>query len=74
MLLKNLIKEYSKRKEKFYFWTCTNSKEVKKNYIFFAIKGNKLNGEKFIKDAIKKGASVIICSKNVNLKIKNYYN
>ena len=49
MLLKNLIKDIPKIKKYFYFWTFTNSKEVKKNYIFFAIKGNKFNGEKFIK-------------------------
>ena len=71
MLLKNLIKNISKDKEKYNIsGLSTNSKEVKKNYIFFAIKGNKLNGEKFIKEAINKGASVIICSKNVKLKIK----
>ena len=45
-----------------------NSKNVKKNYIFFAIKGNKSNGEKFIKEAIEKGASVIVCSKNCKVK------
>ena len=47
-------------------------KLAKKNYIFFAIKGKKKNGENFIKQAIKKGASVIICSNNVNSKIKIY--
>ena len=47
--------------------------EVKKNYIFFAIKGNKINGEKFIQDAVKKGASVIICSKQCKYKNKNVY-
>ena len=43
----------------------TNSKEVKKNYIFFAIKGNKDKCEDFIDDAIDRGASVIVCSKVV---------
>ena len=36
----------------------------KKGYIFFAIKGNNLNGENFINEAIKNGASVIISSKD----------
>ena len=72
MLFKNLIKNISKDKEKIAISGLTiNSKEVKKNYIFFAIKGNKFNGELFIKSAIKKGASVIICSKNCKFKNKN---
>ena len=41
-----------------------NSKQIKKGFIFLAIKGNKLNGEKYIKEAIKNGAIAIICSKN----------
>ena len=45
-----------------------NSKKVKKGYIFFAIKGNKLSGENYIKDAVKKGACLIICSKNYSTK------
>ena len=72
MLLKNLIKNISADKRNIYIsGLASNSKEVKKNYIFFAIKGNKINGEKFIKDAIKKGASVIICSKQCKFKNKN---
>ena len=38
----------------------------KKKLHLFAIRGNKLNGENFIKEAINKGASVIISQKNVN--------
>ena len=37
-----------------------NSKCVKKNHIFFALKGNNIDGNKFIKDAIKKGSKIII--------------
>ena len=70
MLLKNLIKNIPKNKNIIISGLSTNSKEIKKNFIFFAIKGNKLNGEKFIKDAIKKGASVIVCSKTCKFKIK----
>ncbi len=72
MLLKNLIKDIPKEKENVIVSGISiNSKEVKKNYIFFAIKGNQTNGENFIKSAIKKGASVIICSKNCKIKIPN---
>ena len=72
MLLKNLIKDTAKDKKKILIsGLATNSKEIKKNYIFFAIKGNKFNGEQFINEAIKKGASVIICSKNCKVKNKN---
>ena len=72
MLLKNLIKDTAKDKKKILIsGLATNSKEIKKNYIFFAIKGNKFNGEQFINEAIKKGASDIICSKNCKVKNKN---
>jgi len=39
-----------------------NSKEVKKDYIFVAIKGNRADGNKFIQEAIDKGASAVITS------------
>ena len=76
MLLKNLIKGISKEKSKIVVsGLSTNSKEIKKNYIFFAIKGNKTNGEKYINDAINKGASIIVCSKKCKIiKQKNYFN
>ena len=44
--------------------------EVKKNYIFFAIKGNKTNGEKFIQDAIKKVHQLLFVPNNVNIRIQ----
>ena len=72
MLLKTLIKNLPKEKKKIKVkGLATNSKKVKKGYIFFAIKGNRLNGEKFINEATKKGASVIICSKNCKYKNKS---
>ena len=39
---------------------------LKKNYIFFAIKGNKVDGNNFISSAISNGAKIIITEKNVN--------
>ncbi len=50
-----------------------NSKEVKKNYVFFAIKGNKTDGKLFIDEAIKNGASVIITDDILNLKPSNAF-
>ncbi len=65
MLLKNLINNLSKEKKKINITgLAINSKNVVKGNIFFALKGNKLNGEQFIKEAIKKGASVIVSSRN----------
>ena len=46
-----------------------DSRKVKKKYIFFAIKGTKTSGTEFIDDAITKGASAIVSSKE--LKYKN---
>ena len=64
MLLKNLTKRYpSNLKNLSVKGLAINSNEVKKNYIFFAIRGNVLNGEKFIDHAVKNGAKLIICSK-----------
>ncbi len=74
MLLKNLIKNtHKKKKNIFISGISSNSKEVKKNHIFFAIKGNKINGENFIPRAIQKGASVIVCSKSYKIDDKNTY-
>ena len=69
MLLKNLIRYVSKDKNNIIIsGISTNSKNIKKNYIFFAIKGKKSNGEKFIKEAVYKGASVVVCSKSCKIK------
>ena len=40
-----------------------NSKEIKKNDIFFAIKGKKNDGNKFISEAFKKKASIVVVNK-----------
>jgi len=67
MLLKNLINNLPENKKKIIITgLATNSNEVKQGYIFFAIKGNTKNGEQFVKDAINKGASVIVSSNNLD--------
>ena len=43
-----------------------DSRKVRKGYIF-ALRGQKTNGEKYI-EAVQRGASVIICSKNCDYK------
>ena len=74
MLLKKLIKNIPFDKKKIAInGLAINSKKVQKGYIFFAIKGNNYNGEKFIKEAIKKGASVIVCSKSCKKFNKNIF-
>ena len=71
MLLKNLIKECSDDIKKIDInGLALDSRNVKKNFIFFAIKGNNLDGELFIDDAIKKGAKVIVCSTKSKIKKK----
>ena len=72
MLLKNLIRNIPKDKKNINITgLAIDSNQIKKNYIFFAIKGNKINGENFVKDAIKKGASVIVCSESYKSKDKS---
>jgi len=56
----NLNKEYSRIKFK---GISFNSKLVKKDFIFIAIKGNNVDGNKFIKDAIKRGSRIIVSEK-----------
>jgi MurE/MurF fusion protein len=74
MLLKNLIKNLPKEKKKIVIKGLSiNSKKVKKGYMFFAIKGTRSNGEKHIKEAIARGASVIVCSKNFKNKYKKIF-
>ena len=45
---------------------CIDSKSVKKNDIFFGIKGKNNDGNKFIPQAIKKGASLVISDSQKN--------
>ena len=71
MLLKNLINNLSEKKKRIVITgLSTNSKEVRPGNIFFAIKGNNSNGEKFIKEALVKGASVIVSSNNFKCQNK----
>lgn len=48
-----------------------NSKEVKENYMFIAIKGFSVDGHKFIQDAIKNGAIAVMVQEGCDLKSLN---
>ena len=53
--------------KKFFFSGISfDSTQIKKNYIFFAIKGNKVDGNSFITSAISNGAKIIITEKKIN--------
>ena len=61
MIIKNFFKKIElKYKSQHFSGLCFNSQECKKDNIFFAIKGTKIDGNKFINHAIKKGAKIII--------------
>ena len=78
----NIFKEYKKLKKipktKKLSKASINSKDIKKNDIFFALKGKNNDGNKYISEAINKGASIIISDdtkskinhKNI-IKVKN---
>jgi len=72
MYLGNFIKNIGKKYSKLEFsGIAFDSRKVKKNYIFFAINGNKLNGYDYIADAINNGAKIIISEKSIKLNKKN---
>ena len=48
-----------------------DSRQIKKNYLFFAIKGNKYNGKNYINNAIRKGAKAVVCDTNCKIKSKD---
>jgi len=61
MIIGNFIKRIElKYKNRYFSGLCFNSAKCKKDNIFFAIKGNKFDGNKFINHAIEKGANIVI--------------
>ena len=69
MYLKDYISNIDKNLGKIFFSGISfNSSLVKKNNIFFAIKGNSFDGNNYINDAIKKGAKVIFSEKKKKIK------
>ncbi|GAB6065915.1 UDP-N-acetylmuramoyl-L-alanyl-D-glutamate--2,6-diaminopimelate ligase [Aquifex pyrophilus] len=47
----------------------SNSKEVKKDYLFFAVKGSRFDGHDFAKEAQKRGAYAVVAQKPLHLNI-----
>ena len=69
MLLKDYIPNLPKQFYQINFsGIAFDSLKVKKNDIFFAIKGKKFDGNNFISHAIKKGAKIIISQKKEQRK------
>jgi len=57
----------SVNKEVYVTGVSIDSRTTKKGDIFFAIKGENLDGHNFVKDAISKGAAAIVVSERVSL-------
>ena len=65
MQLGDYIPNVKKKFNKIFFSGISfNSSNVKKNNIFFAIKGTKVDGNKFIQKAIKKGSKIVVSEKS----------
>ena len=61
MLIGHFLKKIKAEYKSHYFSGLSfDSSNCKKDYIFFAIRGNTSNGNKYINDAIKNGAKTII--------------
>jgi murE/murF fusion protein len=61
MIIGNFIKGIElKHRNRYFSGLCFDSSKCKKDNIFFAIKGTKIDGNKFIDHAIQKGAKIII--------------
>ena len=66
MLLKDYIPNVKNKFRKTFFSGISfDSSKIKKNDIFFAVKGNNFDGNNFIPTAIKKGSKVIISEKKI---------
>ncbi len=67
MLLGNYFHNINKKYKNFSFSGISfDTKSIKKNNIFFAIKGNNIDGNKFIPKAIKKGSKIIVTENKPN--------
>ena len=72
MQLKDYIPNIDKKYSNLFFSGVSfDSSKVKKNHIFFAIKGNKFDGNDYIHEAIKKGAKIIVSDKKFTKKKQN---
>ena len=74
MFLGDYFQNIQANYKKFFFSGISfNSSEIKKDNIFFAIKGNKVDGNNFISSAISNGAKIVVTEKKINgLKMEFY--
>ena len=64
MLLKDYYPKLNKKYSNLNFKGISfDSKLIKKDFIFFAIKGNNVDGNNYIKEAIARGSKIIISEK-----------
>ena len=71
MLVGKFFRNINQKNRNHYFSGLSfNSKNVKKNNIFFAIRGTNINGNQYVKEAIKKGATTIVSNLNFQGKKK----
>src|SRR6056300_1574950 len=71
MLIGNYLKNINQKYLRYFFsGISADSKKIKPGNIFFAIKGNLFDGNKFVSNAITNGARIII-SENCNTEVKN---
>ena len=71
MLLGNYFTNINnKYKNNFFSGISFNTKNLKKDHIFFAIKGTSINANKFIPIAIKKGSRIIVTEQKI-IKFKD---
>ena len=74
MYLKDYFLNIDKKYQNYFFSNISfDSSKIKKNFIFFAIKGNSYDGNNFIKEAIRKGAKIIVHQKNFQVLIMISY-
>ncbi len=67
MILGDFFINIETKYKKFFFSGISfNSNQIKKNYIFFAIKGNQIDGNDFISSAIRNGSKIIVSEKKFN--------
>ena len=55
----------------FFDGVTTDSRKIVDGTLFVALKGEKFNGEDFVEDSFKKGATAALVSKNFNREISN---
>lgn len=78
--LKGIFKNLKPGVVKIFSGVVFDSRTIMKNSIFFALKGRKTDGHKYIEEAIKNGAACVVVSENVSIpqnitviKVRNTY-